>query len=93
MPRAKRVVHHGADGLGVEVLGERGRADHVQEQDADLLEGLRGLGRRRGRAVSAASLARAAASSDSTTASPSVDALGFQGGDRGFELLLLGHRR
>ena len=31
-------VHHGADGFGVEVLGERGRADDVEEQDADLLE-------------------------------------------------------
>ncbi len=39
------VVHHGADGLGVQVLGERGGADHVEEQDADLLEGLGGVGR------------------------------------------------
>ena len=73
-PARQGVVHHGADRLGVEVLGERGRADHVQEQDADLPEGLCGRGRRcsRGR-VSAASLALAADSSDSTTASPSVD--------------------
>ena len=40
------VVHDGADRFGVEVLSERGRADHVQEQNADLPERLCGDGRR-----------------------------------------------
>jgi hypothetical protein len=40
VPRAS-AVHHRADGFGVQVL-ERGGAHHVQEQDADLPEGLRG---------------------------------------------------
>ena len=69
----QRVVHHGADRLGIEALGQQGRADHVHEQDADLAQRLR---RQRGlcrRGPSAASRARAAASKGSTTASPSVD--------------------
>ena len=39
-------VHDGADVFGVEVLGERGRADDVQEQDADLPKAFGGFGRR-----------------------------------------------
>ena len=40
-------VHHGVDVLGVQVLRKRGRADHVEEKNADLtqrLGGLRGCG-------------------------------------------------
>ena len=44
----QRVVHHRAGGFGVEVLGQRGRAHHVEEQDADLFECLRGFGGRHG---------------------------------------------
>ena len=44
------VVHDGADRLGVEVLSEGGRADHVEEQDADLPEALCRHRRRCGRA-------------------------------------------
>ena len=41
----KRIVHHGADGLRVQLLAEVGGADHVQEQDAHLLESLGGFDR------------------------------------------------
>lgn len=36
----QRAIHHCADFLGVKPLSQRGRAHHVQEQDAHLLEGL-----------------------------------------------------
>lgn len=38
------IVHHGADGFGVELLAQRGGAHHVENEDADLLEALRGFG-------------------------------------------------
>ena len=37
----QRVVHHRADRLGIEALGQQGRADHVHEEDADLAQRLR----------------------------------------------------
>jgi hypothetical protein len=54
-------VHHGADRFRVEVLGERGRADHVEEQDAHLPEALRRGAEAADDAASDASFARAAA--------------------------------
>ena len=36
----ERAVDHGVEVFGVELLAQRGRADHVEEQDADLLERL-----------------------------------------------------
>jgi hypothetical protein len=38
----ERVVHHGADLFRIELLAQRGRADDVEEQDADLLQRLSG---------------------------------------------------
>ena len=88
------VVHDRADRLGVEVLGERGRADHVEEQDADLPEAsapARTALRPGGSAPP--SLALAADRSGFDDRIPQRRPLTFQGGNRGFELLLLSHRR
>jgi hypothetical protein len=59
-PTAARqhAVHHRGDRLGVEVLAERGGADHVEKEDADLAERLgrllRGLAQRREPSLQAA---------------------------------------
>jgi hypothetical protein len=66
------VVHDGADRLRVEVLGKRGGADHVEEQDADLPQGLCGQGRRCRRKGQRRQLGPRGRQSASTTASPRV---------------------
>ena len=92
-PARQGVVHDGADRLGVEVLRERGRADHVQEQDADLPEG---LCRHRTALQSRGQRRELGARSRQQRFDHRISQhrpLTFQGGDRGFELLLLRHRR
>lgn len=65
------------DILGVQVLAERGGAHHVEKQDRDLLELLRGLGRPgQGRQPGAQSTQQRA--------------LGFQSSDGSLNLLQLG---
>jgi len=87
----QRVVHHGADRFGVEVLAQRGGADDVVEQDADLLELLLGFGRRRGHQRGERSPHGAEPGIDNSVAQHG--ALGLQCGDRAFELLLLCRHR
>ena len=90
----ERTVHHRADGLGVEVLRERGRADDVEEQDADLPEGPGGFGgwcRRRGQCRQPG-LERRQGQVDHRVAQHT--ALGLEGLDAELELLLFRrHRR
>lgn len=86
----QRVVHHGDDGFGVELLAQCGGAHHVDEQDADLPEGSGGLGRRRGRGGERGELGALAGDGHIDDAIAEQGALRIQGGDPGFELLLLG---
>ena len=83
-------VHHGADGFGVEVLGERGRADDVEEQDADLLERLGGFGRGRRRRSQCGQLGLERRQRRVDHRVTEQTALGLQGLDPGLELLLFG---
>jgi hypothetical protein len=91
-PARQRVVHDGADRLRVEVLGERGRADHVEEEDADLPQGLLRHGRRCSRDGQRRQPGPRRRQQRIDHGIAQRRALTFQGGDRGFELLLLGHR-
>jgi len=89
----QRVVHHGADRFRVEVLRERGRADHVHEQDAHLLERLRRSARRCCRAGERSELDAGRRQQRFDQRIPERGPLTFERGDRGFELLHLRHRR
>jgi hypothetical protein len=84
----KRVVPHGADGFGVQALGQQGGARHVKELDTDLFEGLGGFGRR-GRCgpqrdQSGAKTGHRRINNCVAEHAP----LGLPSGDPGFELLL-----
>jgi len=83
-------VHHSADGLGVEALGERGRANDVQEQDADLLERLGGFGGQRSQCCELGLERRRRHIHHRIT---EQTALGLQGLNPGLKLLLLGRHR
>ena len=86
----QRPVHHFADGLGVQMLAERSGADDVEKQDGDLLQRLREIGRVRFREGRQLRAQRAYARVDDSVTQDA--ALRLDGGDRGFELLLLrGH--
>jgi len=86
----QRPVHHFADGLGIQMLAERSRADDVEKQDGDLLQRLHEIGRVRFRESSQLRAQRSYARVDDSVTQDT--ALRLDGGDRGFELLLLrGH--
>ena len=81
----QRVVHHAADGFGVESLRERRRADDVHEEDADLPQRLRRHridGRRRQQRREPGAQRRHAGVDDGVAEQA---ALRLEGGDRGFE--------
>ncbi len=86
------VVHRGADGFGVEVLGKRGGAHRVQEQDGDLPEALGGRSRcwRGGQGAQPGACRCQQRFDDSI---PQSRALAFKGRYRDFELLLFGRHR
>ena len=72
------------------MLAERRGADDVEEQDGDLLEGLRGIVRVRSRQHRQLRAQRAYARVDDSVTEDA--ALRLDGRDRGFQLLLLrGH--
>ena len=72
------------------MLAERSRADDVEKQDGDLLQRLHEIGRVRFRESSQLRAQRSYARVDDSVTQDT--ALRLDGGDRGFELLLLrGH--
>ena len=83
----QRAVHHRVDFLGIQVLGQRGRSDHVEEQDADLPQGLGWLGGGAcGQVEELGAQGRKRRFDDRVA---QQRALGFERGDAGEELLLL----
>ena len=87
----QRAVHHGMDLLGVEVLRKRRRADHVEEEDADLAQGLGRLGGWcRGQVEELGTQGRDRRIDHRVT---QQRALSFQRGDAGEELLMLGRHK
>ena len=89
---SERIVHHGADRLRGRGAGQRGGADHVEEQDGDLLEGLGRFGGASG--GQRRELGAQAGNGRIDDGITEQRALRLERLDRGLELLLLGrHRR
>ena len=88
----ERAVHHRAGRLGVEVLAQRGGAHDVNEQDGDLLEGLR-RGFVRGRCRQRDDFGAQGGECRIDDRIAEQGALRLKPGDGGFELLpFSGHR-
>jgi hypothetical protein len=90
VPRASAPSITALIGFGVEVLGERGRAHDVEEQDADLPERLGGFGGGRRRRSQCGQLGLERRHRRVHHRITEQTALGLQGLDPGLELLLFG---